>query len=800
MGKLPDSLRLSELSIPGTHESMALYDPAGTPLYTQCQSLSLPLQLFAGIRALDIRCRLDGDHFKISHGDEYQFAEFRQDVLNPVIEFLREYPTETVLMRIQPTGTQRVTLWTFWDMYTLYMTKLKQDGYEDYIWQRSCGEDTNPTLGEVRGKIVVLNNFYRVPDDPNVYKYGLYWGSFKIQDDFELPSRIYMVNKVNQILYTLIAAGDMSPPEDPNDPDNREAIYVNFLSGTCMAGGDITIYPWFVASGHGTYHTDGNRLPTGATWSSCTGCSITGYCPYFFPEVACVCSGCPCETCTEAYEGTNEIVTNWMLNELPIVFGKRSGIIMADFPGPILIDQIIQLNPWYNATPQADAGGPYAGVEGSPITFDAGGSTDAEGTPLRFRWDFDNDEEWETEYSTDPTATYTWFDDWSGTVKVEVYDGYSSARATADVTVSNAAPTVDAGPDQTVNEGELVSLAPATFADEGVLDTHAATISWGDGTASEAGVVSESPATVSGTHVYADNGSYTVTVCVTDDDGGTTCDDLEVTVNNVPPTAEVDSITDETGAEIGVDVPVGLVGLVLDVSASFNDLGTLDSHTATFDWDDGTALEAGLVAESPFGPPGDTAGMDGSVSGSHIYMTPGVYYILLTVTDDDGQPGTAGQVFGVVTGMVALEKAIADLKELAEDHDPNSEAAAKIQDAVDKLNGQKGGQARNGAIDLLNKRNLNATLEKIKQALQCLEAAEAADATLDLTYCKGLLTLIAKSVAVEAVAQAEAAISKPNDTEKVELAMQLLVQGDGSLTALDHVGAVAFYQKAVRAI
>src|SRR6185295_13022419 len=107
-----------------------------------------------------------------------------------------------------------------------------------------------------------------------------------------------------------------------------------------------------------------------------------------------------------------------------------------------------------------------------------------------------------------------------------------------DVTVSNVAPTVVAGANQTTDEGTTIALDPATFSDEGTGDTHTATINWGDGSAVDAGVVAESSGngTLSGSHVYADNGSYTVTVTVTDDENAVTASQLTVTVHNVAPT------------------------------------------------------------------------------------------------------------------------------------------------------------------------------------------------------------------------------------------------------------------------
>ena len=109
---------------------------------------------------------------------------------------------------------------------------------------------------------------------------------------------------------------------------------------------------------------------------------------------------------------------------------------------------------------------------------------------------------------------------------------------TTQVTVSNVAPVVEAGAAQSTLEGTVISLAPSTFTDVGVLDTHTAVIDWGDGTV-VAGAVSQGAGSgsVAGSHAYADNGTYTVKVTVTDDDGGTHSDSFAVTVANVAPSA-----------------------------------------------------------------------------------------------------------------------------------------------------------------------------------------------------------------------------------------------------------------------
>ena len=66
MKEIAGSKYLSQLSIPGTHDSGALYsigDLAG-----KCQDLSIAKQLDAGARLLDIRLDVSGGQLKVIHG------------------------------------------------------------------------------------------------------------------------------------------------------------------------------------------------------------------------------------------------------------------------------------------------------------------------------------------------------------------------------------------------------------------------------------------------------------------------------------------------------------------------------------------------------------------------------------------------------------------------------------------------------------------------------------------------------------------------------------------------------------
>jgi hypothetical protein len=106
-------------------------------------------------------------------------------------------------------------------------------------------------------------------------------------------------------------------------------------------------------------------------------------------------------------------------------------------------------------------------------------------------------------------------------LRVSDPDG-ASDEGTTTVEVFNVAPSVDGitAPTDPQAVGTLVALA-ASFSDDGIPDTHTATIDWGDGTVAPATVTGGGPSgQVSGNHTYTMAGIYTVRVTVTDDDGG----------------------------------------------------------------------------------------------------------------------------------------------------------------------------------------------------------------------------------------------------------------------------------------
>ena len=188
-----------------------------------------------------------------------------------------------------------------------------------------------------------------------------------------------------------------------------------------------------------------------------------------------------------------------------------------------------------NDAPLVQAGIDQTAGEGSPVQFDGSYTDDPDlrlPSAIAVLWDF-GDGATATGALT-PTHTYT--DNGTFTVTLTLTDTQGAVGTdTLVLSVENLAPTLAALSNQSVETGETVAFT-AAFTDPGALDTHTAVIDWGDGTV-EAGTVDASGGTVSGSHAYTAAGMFTVTVTLTDDDGGTVVQTFTVTVTE-PPVSE----------------------------------------------------------------------------------------------------------------------------------------------------------------------------------------------------------------------------------------------------------------------
>ena len=155
-----------------------------------------------------------------------------------------------------------------------------------------------------------------------------------------------------------------------------------------------------------------------------------------------------------------------------------------------------------NQAPLASTGGPYSGSPGAAVIFNAGASSDPQGSALTYSWNFGDSA---TGTGVAPTHAYAAAGSYS--LSLTVTDAFGlTATALTTVTIVVKAPTADAGGPYSSAIGSPVTFNGAASVDpQGQMLTYA--WAFGDGTNGTG---------VSPSHFYAAAGVFTATLTVTD--------------------------------------------------------------------------------------------------------------------------------------------------------------------------------------------------------------------------------------------------------------------------------------------
>lgn len=212
------------------------------------------------------------------------------------------------------------------------------------------------------------------------------------------------------------------------------------------------------------------------------------------------------------------------------------------------------------------------------------------------------------------------------TIKVTLtHDNTPNVTVTDTAAVSDAAIVAQGGFTYTANEGASPTAQPvATFTDPGSIDPladYSATIDWGDGNTTAGSIsLTGNQFSVLGAHTYAEEGSGVIQVVI--EHNGTASPAVTV-----------------TGAYNISDPAVHLTGLTLSTTegavvsgaavATFTDPGgkeDVGDYSAQIDWGDGT-VSPGIVSLN-------AVSSIYTVAGSHIFQSPGIQAIVVTVQHD----------------------------------------------------------------------------------------------------------------------------------------------------------------------
>ncbi len=295
--------------------------------------------------------------------------------------------------------------------------------------------------------------------------------------------------------------------------------------------------------------------------------------------------------------------------------GYTLGLVVSDGERSSEKDTVMITASTPNSAPVADAGDDQDVVEGAVVQLSGAQSSDADGDLLTYQWEFvsrpsgssavlEDADTVAAEFEADVAGAYV--------VSLTVNDGEldsATDNVTIDVAKANSPPTADAGSDQSVVAGDIVTLDASGSSDPD-----------GDSLIYEWRIASRPPVTdaefsdetaVSPTFTTTVDGTYVLTLRVFDEDNAIDTDQVAIIVSaaNAKPVADA-----------GLDQNV-MTGTVLTLDGSGSD--DANGDTLSYDW---------TFVSRPAGSAASLVG-DASVSASFTPDVDGAYVLELVVND-----------------------------------------------------------------------------------------------------------------------------------------------------------------------
>jgi large repetitive protein len=229
------------------------------------------------------------------------------------------------------------------------------------------------------------------------------------------------------------------------------------------------------------------------------------------------------------------------------------------------------------------------------------------------------------------SGSHTYAEEGSSTITTTVsHEATTPQTATSTATVTDLNVVATGGYAITAVEGAASpSQTVAAFTDPGgveALSNYSAVINWGDNTATTTGTiaVTGSTFTVSGSHTYAEEGSYTITVTISHEGAATQSQVVTSTATVSDPNVIA------TGGQTITAVEGTAAGS--QTVATFTDPGgpeALGFYSASINWGDNTTDTVGTITLS-----GNTF----SVAGAHTYGEEGTFTITVTINHESTTP------------------------------------------------------------------------------------------------------------------------------------------------------------------